>query len=200
MDEQCTVATGTPMLKLPPPGQAHEKLHFMPINHSSSFADLTDAQYAALGKIVVEWSNIEHLLGTLLSRLLRTPEYLGRTYADGMSAVRLQSAIAEAVKVHRYRYRAKRVPEAELKKIQAINDRVTSLRAHRNKISHFCWTRTNDDEIFGASLAGGVPDEKWQKKEYRTLSLADLQRLHKDAFDLTEELAQVVKGLPAIEE
>ena len=42
----------------------------MPLNHTSKFAELTEAQYAALGRAVVEWANVEYLLGVLLSRLL----------------------------------------------------------------------------------------------------------------------------------
>ena len=47
------------------------------LNHSK-YSDLTAAQYEALGKLFVEWSNIEFMLGLILSRLLFTPEFLGR--------------------------------------------------------------------------------------------------------------------------
>ena len=172
----------------------------MPINHVSRFADPTEAQYAALGKIVVEWSNIEYLLGVLLSRLLRTPEYLGRTYVEGLSAVRLQSAISEAVAVHRYRYGAKRVLESHLGTIEELNDRVTALRAARNKISHFCWTRWSDDEVFGTSLSGGVPDAKRERRMNKSLKLSDLKHLHAEAYALTEALLQITELLPKVEE
>ena len=172
----------------------------MPINHASRFADLTEAQYSALGKIVVEWSNIEYLLGVLLSRLLRTPEYLGRTYVEGLSGVRLQSAISEAVAVHRHRYGAKRVLEGVLIAIEELNGRVTALRATRNKISHFCWTRWSDDEVFGTALSGGVPDAKWERRTNKSLKLSDLNRLHAEAYTLTEELLQITELLPKVEE
>lgn len=85
----------------------------MPLNHTSQYSELTQAQYAALGKAVVEWVNVEFLLGVLLSRLLATPEFLSRTYTDSISAVRLQGAIAEAVEIHRVRYIASsRLPTA----------------------------------------------------------------------------------------
>lgn len=75
----------------------------MPLNHTSEYSQLTNAQYAELGKAVVEWANVEYLLGVLLSRLLGTPEFLARTYTASISAVRLQDAIAEAVEIHRIR-------------------------------------------------------------------------------------------------
>ena len=172
----------------------------MPLNHSSRFADLTTEQYAALGRVVVEWSNIEYLLGVLLSRLLRTPEYLGRTYADGLSAVRLQAAIDEAIAIHRHRYGARRVGEETLSRAAELNTRVTRLRSERNKISHFCWTRSNDEELFGSSLSGGVPDAKWQRRTSKTLTLSELGRIHEESFAIAEELMQLVDSLPEVEE
>lgn len=172
----------------------------MPINHATPFADLTETQYSALGKVVVEWANVEYLLGVLLSRLLWTPEYLGRTYAEGMTAVRLQSAITEAVAVHRHRYRAKRVAEDDLKSIDSLNARISALRANRNKISHFCWSRWSDDEIFGTALAGGVPDAKSERKTNACLKLGELKTLHQEAHRLTEELLRITQSLPEVDE
>jgi len=49
----------------------------MPLNHTSQYSDLTEEQYAALGKAVVEWANIEELFGAIIGRLLATPDFLG---------------------------------------------------------------------------------------------------------------------------
>jgi len=172
----------------------------MPLNHTSRLADLTDQQYQLLGKIVVEWSNIEFLLGVLLSRLLRTPEYLGRTYADGMSAVRLQSAISEAISVHRHRYFNKRIIPDLLDRAENINQRVSALRADRNRISHYCWIRSNDDEIFGTALAGGVPSPKPIQKYEKLFKLSELTQLHVAAYQITEELMELTQQIPNIPE
>ena len=172
----------------------------MPLNHTSPYAELTEQQYAALGRIVVEWSNIERLLGFMLSRLLCTPEFLGRTFSQGLSAVRLQQAIDEAVEVHRVRYRAQRVPESTLQSIEALNSRVTALRAERNKISHFCWVRSNDEEMFGTAFAGGVPTPRRTRRTERSLNAKELTALHKEAYGLTEELMRVVESLPKVNE
>lgn len=172
----------------------------MPLNHTSSFADLTEAQYGAIGKIVVEWSNIEFLLSVLLSRLLRTPEFLGRTYATGLSAVRLQQAITEAVAIHRHRYGGKRVLPTQLAEIDDLNARVTMLRSERNKISHFCWMRWTDDAVSGTAFAGGVYDKKYESKKTRKLTVTDLKRMHREAFELTERLMKLTESLPQIDE
>ncbi len=172
----------------------------MPLNHVSKYSDLTDEQYSAIGRVVVEWSNVEYLQSVVLSRLLRTPEYLGRTYATGLSAVRIQTAISEAVEIHRHRYGRRLIKEPELAAIEAANIRVTTLRAERNKISHFCWCRTNDEAVFGTSFAGGVPTEKWERKNSKTLKLSELQALHSEAHALTEELMRIVNAVPATDE
>lgn len=172
----------------------------MPLNHVSKYSDLTDEQYSAIGRVVVEWSNVEYLLSVVLSRLLRTPEYLGRTYATGLSAVRLQAAISEAVEVHRHRYSWRFINEPELAAIESANIRVTKLRAERNRISHFCWCRTNDEAVFGTSFAGGVATENWERKNIKTLKLSDLQTLHSDAHALTELLMKIVGAIPPIDE
>jgi len=172
----------------------------MPLNHVSTYSDLTDEQYSAIGRMVVEWSNVEYLLSVLLSRLLRTPEYLGRTYTAGLAAVRIQTAISEAVEVHRHRYGRRLINEPELAAIESANIRVTTLRAERNKISHFCWCRTNDEAVFGTSFAGGVPTDKWERRNSKTLKLSELQALHSEAHALTEELVRIVNAMPAIDE
>lgn len=43
----------------------------MPLNHNSIYAELTDCHFKLIGKIVVEWSNIEFLLGVVDSRINR---------------------------------------------------------------------------------------------------------------------------------
>jgi hypothetical protein len=172
----------------------------MPLNHTSEFAALTDEQHAGIGRVVVEWSNVEYVLSVLLSRLLRTPEYLGRTYSAGLAAVRLQAAISEAIEIHRHRYGCKLIAEELLVRIESSNNRVTSLRAERNKISHFCWCRTDDESVFGTSFAGGVPSETWERKNSREVSLTDLHRLYTEAHDLTEELMLIVTSVKAVDE
>ncbi|MFA6016211.1 MAG: hypothetical protein WC742_14220 [Gallionellaceae bacterium] len=76
----------------------------MPLNHSSQYAELTEEQYAALGKAVVEWANIEELLGAIIGRLLATPDFLARSFTDSMSAVRAQSILTQAIEIHIVRY------------------------------------------------------------------------------------------------
>jgi hypothetical protein len=172
----------------------------VPLNHSSEFAELTDRQYMMLGKAVVEWANIEQLLSILLGRLLATPDFLARTFTDPLAAVRLQSAIQEAVEIHRVRYEEKVIAGALLDDIIRINQSVTALRTIRNRIAHFCWCRYSDESLFGTSFAGGISTPKSERKNVAVITLTELTDFHQDAFALVEQLIALTEKLPAIDE
>lgn len=172
----------------------------MPLSHTSKYSELTDAQYAALGKAVVEWANVEFLLGVLLSRLLSTPEFLSRTYTDSISAVRLQDAILEAVEIHRVRYSHRLLSEQILLEIVQVNLQVTAIRGMRNKIAHFCWARSHDEELFGTSFRGGVPSAKKERRDHAVLTSKELSKLNGEARSLVEQLMKLVARLPEVSE
>lgn len=172
----------------------------MTLNHTSEFAELTEAQYALLGKAVVEWANIELLLSILLSRLLATPEFLARTYTDSISAVKLQDAILEAVEIHQERYRHRLISEETLLEILDINFKITNLRSARNKIAHFCWSRNSDQQIFGTNFRGGVHSEKRERRDFSILTSQDLAKLNCDAHALVEQMINLVSKLPEVTE
>jgi hypothetical protein len=172
----------------------------MPLNHSSQYAELTNEHFQAIGKLTVEWSNIEFLLGVLLSRLLVTPEFLARTYTDRMSGATRQDAINEACKIHSYRYGYKLVGQEQIKKILDVNNKITPLRATRNKFAHFCWSRSSDEEIFGTNFSGGVPVGSKYKKSFVSFTVAELEELHKKAYEIVDVLSDLTQNLPEMEE
>lgn len=172
----------------------------MPLNHTSKFADLTDDQYAGIGRAVVEWANVEVLLGAVLSRLLLTPDFLGRTFTQSASASRLQTEIVEAAEIHARRYRYRFVSEELLHEILEINASVTIVRAMRNKFAHFCWVRSNDDEVWGTSFPGGVPSASKDRKAFVKLSTQDLVTLNQRVHTLVERLLTVREKLPEVRE
>lgn len=172
----------------------------MPLNHSSKYSELTSTQFEAIGRLIVEWSNIEFLLGVLLSRLLRTPEFLGRVYTNELMAVRIQSAIEKAVTIHRQRYGGHFIPEEVLNEIKEINSEVAKIRAKRNKFSHFCWCRSNDKEIFGSGLSGNVPSTKKPDKDSIVISLSELDDMYKHSYSMVSRLSVLVEKLPEVPE
>ena len=169
------------------------------LNHTK-YSDLTDEQYKILGQNFIEWSNIEFMLGILLSRLLFTPEFLGRTYSDQMSAVKLEAAIKNALDIHCHRYGNSVVSKELSKEIKEILSSVSKCRALRNKLAHYLWMRSNDTEIFGSKMSGrqyriGV------KEDSITISLSELKENHEQAHSLVGQLQRlIIDRLPKIEE
>lgn len=172
----------------------------MALNHTSQYAELTDEQFKIIGKIVIEWSNIEFVQKLILSRLLFTNEYLGRSYTDNISAVRVQESIKEAVDLQRYRYQNRLVNNELLTKIEELNNKVTEVRAKRNKFAHFCWTRSNDEEIFGTNFSGGIPDTKKHRRGTVTLKIKEMNELYEQSYNLVDQLSEVYYHLPEVKE
>lgn len=172
----------------------------MSLNHISKYTELTDNQFEKIGKVVVEWSNVEFLQKQLLYRLLLTPEFMGRTYTDLISAAKIQDAIREAVEHHRIRYGCKIIKEEQLVKITVTNEKVAKARANRNKFAHFCWLRSTDDEIFGTRFSAGLPDSKKHKKGSLSIKTAEIDALYKESYELVENLNRIIEELPEVGE
>ena len=172
----------------------------MPLNHTSKYAELTDEQFVLIGRLVIEWSNIEFLLGVLLSRLLFTPEFLGRVYRDEMSVSRIQGALKKALDIHRHRYGSRIVLTETLDEIMQLNADIEKFRGLRNRLSHFCWSRSNDEEIFGSGLSGFMPPSKRLGKDSMNISVSELKEAYRDAYQLVEHLSGVIQRIPEIDE
>lgn len=172
----------------------------MPLNHTSTYAELTPSQSEILGRFVTEWSNIEHLLGELLGRLLFTPPFLSRVYADALGANQIQEAISKAVLIHRARYTCDVIPHDILDKIDGYKEPLNRLRGMRNRFAHFCWARSNDDEIFGTGFSSFLPGDGRHDKDVRTVTLEELRQAHTDAWNLVKEMDALIAALPKLSE
>lgn len=172
----------------------------MPINHSSKYAELTENQFLWIGKIVIEFSNIEFLLKNLLTRLLMTSDFLGRTYTDNLNIARVQESIANALDIHERRFCGKIIHSDKAKEIKDLNVRINLIRGERNKFAHYCWSRWDDSKIFGAKMGGQVPKSDKPNRESKTISNEEMERLYKTAYDIVEDLMKVVYSLPEIDE
>lgn len=172
----------------------------MSLNHTSRYAQLTHEHFQLIGKIVVEWSNIEFLLRAILVRLLLSPEFPGRTYTDRLSAVRVQEAIDEAIELHRDRYSCQFVSEDIVNEISRLNKHITQLHSFRNKLAHFCWSRSNDDEIFGTNFSGSISRSKKGKRSFFTVQVSGLKKLYDESYTIVDQLENVIRKLPIMEE
>jgi len=153
-----------------------------------------------IGKIVVEWSNIEFLQKIILSRLLLTPDYLSRICTDIISAARIQDTIREAIELHKYRYSSRIIKKELLDEIIQINNKITQVRANRNRFSHFCWSRSTDEEIFGTSFSASFPNSKKHGKSFIKIKTEDINDLYKESYSLVTRLSDIIKKLPEMKE
>ncbi|MBF9252389.1 hypothetical protein I2I11_03705 [Pontibacter sp. 172403-2] len=170
------------------------------LNHSSKYAELTDEQFLIIGKIVVEFSNMEFLLGVVASRLLITPEFLGRSYTDKLSASALQDVIINALDIHRRRYDFKIISSAQVDDIKKAIQRITQIRVLRNAFAHYCWTRQTDTEIFGTKLSGAIPKESNPDKDSKIISNEELNKIYNEAYSIVEHLTKLIQELPELKE
>lgn len=172
----------------------------MSLNHISRYTELTDAHFAAIGRIVVEWSNIEFLLRTTLAHLLCTADFLARTYTDRLTAAKVQEALDEAIEIQRDRYQCRIVSESTLTEIARLNKKVAGLRGTRNKFAHFCWSRSSDDQIFGTRFSGGMPNLQREKRDCAVLTVAELESFYREAYATVDALQEIASRLPKLEE
>lgn len=172
----------------------------MPLNHSSKYAELTDNQFLWIGKIVIEFSNIEFLLKNLLSRLLMTSDFLGRTYTDNLNIAKIQDSIDNALVIHSRRFGENIIDSIKIKEIKDLNARIKSIRGERNKFAHYCWSRWDDTAIFGAKMGGQVPKHDKPNMDSRKISNSEMEEIYKTAYDIVEDLIKLLYSLPEIDE
>lgn len=168
--------------------------------HSSSYAKLTDEQHQLIGMFVTEWANAEHLLGQTLSRLLLCPVGLASTMIDSLSAAQIESALNNAIEIHKNRYHNKIVSEEVLSEIYSINKNLSKLRAIRNQYAHCCWMRVSDREIFGTSFSAAFPTDKRIKKSQASQTVEEIKRQYEILYSNTHMLYQIYQNLPELTE
>lgn len=171
----------------------------MPLNHQKYF-ELTDEQFKLLGKCLIEFSNIENLLGQILTRLLLTPDFLGRTYTDTMSISTIQRSIDTALEIQNHRYGYSIISRDLCIKIKDINKEVENLRQIRNKFAHYCWSRFGEEKIFGTSFSGKVPNPKKPNADSATLTNDEILDVYNNAYRIVGVLSDLVNALPLLEE
>lgn len=168
--------------------------------HATKHSTLTDEQIRSIGFFLVEWSNVEVLLKQVLCRLLCAPDFIGRTFTDGLSAASIDKKIREAIELHQHRYRGSLVSNPLILRTLALCNRANQARSLRNKFAHFCWTRSDDQTIFGLDFSGGPPDTAKHRRGMATIKLSELERYGKEAHLLVDELLSLLKDLPELAE
>ncbi len=168
----------------------------MPLSHSSQYADLTEEQYACIGRIMVESSNLEHLVERLLVRLAGSPDFLGLSLTNPLSATRRLEALKTLVDVHRRRYNCHLVDSAVLDEIDQAQQGIDSLRIDRNRFAHYCWCRQDNERIFGIKFTGKQPDVRKPGRDCVVFTLTELDDMIADMKILVEHLEALLEQLP----
>ena len=177
-------------------------VYFFYKSESSAFADMglySRADVSVTGEGEPERVPALSATASLFSTLGVAP-VLGRTYTDQLSASRVEAAIREALEIHRVRYRSQVVPEAGQQAALVLLGKIQGMRGLRNKIAHFCWTRSTDDEIFGTALSGGLPGSAKHERSYVSLTTAELEQANKAFSTVVDELSSLVSSLPEVTE
>lgn len=161
---------------------------------------LTDDQYSLLGKILIEFSQIEFLLNSILTKLLITPQFLGRTYTDKLTANSVILAIENAIEIHERRYRYKLVSEKKCRELSSILSQIKGTKTIRNKFAHYVWFRQTDDKIFGSKMDGKIFDAAKRNKNSVSYTNNQLKSQFILAEGLTNKLMGIYEELPTFEE
>lgn len=170
------------------------------LSHTSQYSQLTDAQFAALGRVLIESSNIEYLVDKILVRLLRAPDYpaLAVTHQLGYSQ-RLRT-LTILIEMHLKRYQGKFVEASMLDEINSIAKDVDGFRIDRNRCAHYLWCRSNDDTIFGIRFTGKLPDKKRTSRDSVSFTLSELASMASLMHSLVDRLISIIEQLPETEE
>ena len=172
----------------------------MPLNHNSKYSELTDQQFILIGKIVIEFSNIEFLLGLLLTRILLTPSFIGRTYTDNLNISSVIKAIRNGLEVHAFRYMNRFITKQTAEEIITLLSKVHKIQEIRNRFAHQCFARHTDDAIYGSKLSGDVPKENSLKPDTSIITNSQLLELYSEAFKLVDILRSVIRRFKEVEE
>lgn len=172
----------------------------MPLNHTSKFSELTAKQFELVGKLLIEFSNLDYLIGVLLNRLLITPEYLGRTYNDQLNIMKKIIALENAIELHKHRYDSRIISEQILNDLTELVQNVKGIKNLRNKFAHYLWNRWSDDKIFGTKLSGKLVDYKKPNRDSITITNAELKKNYEQAYELVEKASELLDIIPRFEE
>ena len=170
----------------------------MPLNHTSKYAELTDNQFLLIGKLTVEFSNIEFLLSEILGRLLITPPFLSRTYTERMNVIALIEKIQNAIDIHEKRYNNSIVSKDLCNSINDILVEIGKIRLIRNKFAHYCWHRQSDEKIFGTSFLSKLPKESKPNEGVSEITNTEIEMMYKNSYKIVEALINILEDIPEL--
>ena len=170
----------------------------MPLNHTSKYAELTDVQFLLIGKLTVEFSIIEFLLREVLSRLLITSSFLGRTFTERMNVNVLIEKIKNALDIHKRRFGNSIVSKDLCELLKAKLGEIEEIRLIRNKFAHYCWSRQTDDEIFGTGFLSKQAKYSKPNEGVIVITNNEIEEMYQNVFILVNDIEGILTNLPEL--
>ena len=173
----------------------------MSLNHLNKYSELTDEQFILIGKIVVEFSNIDFSLDVILCRLLLTSDFSGYYITEKDGIEKTVNKIKKAIKLHRNRYK-NLLDDSILVNIENTLSTVNTNKKYRNMFAHSNFSRIDDNKIFGVGLnnpptytdKGKIIDDSVE------FDIKKLTEIYTESYDIVSELTKIIEILPTIRE
>lgn len=170
------------------------------LSHTSKYSELTDTQFAALGRVLIESSNIEYLLQIVIARLLRAPDYPTLAVTNQLGYSQRLNALKILIDTHRRRYHGKLINVPILDKLSALIGQIDRFRIDRNQCAHYLWFRDTDKKVFGIKFTGKHGNPKKPNQDSITFTVAELNLMGTKMHIIVDDLIAILKNLPEKQE
>jgi len=170
------------------------------LSHTSKYSKLTEVQFSALGRVLVESSNIKHLRERIIARLLRAPDYPSFAVTNQINYLKKLKVINILIDTHRRRYHSKLINEATLDKLSNLIKQLDKFRIDRNCCAHYLWCRDTDEKVLGINFTGKHGDSKKPSRDCVTFTIIELNSIATQMHVIVDDLITILEGLPEREE
>ncbi|MEW9804877.1 hypothetical protein [Mesorhizobium marinum] len=159
--------------------------------------ELTDVQFALIGRIAVQWTRCENVLQEILASLAWAPRYFGRALTNSLGPDNRIGAIKSLCMIHEKQMLCQVVSLEQITKIRQIAVRFDALKGERNKFIHWSAIRKDDDNLFFSPLKSLPADPKGG--DCMLASNAEMLAFSEAIATLTYEMMLVEKHLPNLD-
>lgn len=145
---------------------------------------LTDDHFKAIGRISVNFSNLEFMMKLCVNYLVGGGQDEGLMLTAHLGFLQLTTVLHQL-------YRRKNVTDsARLTEIDALVGHIDTARISRDTIVHSNWFYAEDGEAFGFKFPRGRP--KWFSPTVSKMKPSDLEDVAKTIKNLTDEVGALL--------
>lgn len=140
------------------------------ITNNSEYSELTDRQFQLIGRLIIEFSNLETLLLILLNNLLLSVNNLKGVHFGQSTTHHLITEIEATLVINSYQYKYEIIPLDLSKRISEKISEIKNIKTIRNKLTHYSWKKYEDNKIIGVRQTSDIPSIKKPKVDTFVLS------------------------------